>query len=120
MLVGQDGSARIDVDRLQQRLDRPDYAAVRASLSEVGLASAVSILSTYGGRGPDLRPWLARAQINHDRDMRLQYLAGFAMVQNIATDIMYDMLRYRRFPNPAFTGSEPQMRAVAYALQAGQ
>jgi spermidine synthase len=120
MLVGQDGPGRIDVNALQQRLDRPDYAAVRESLNEVGLASAVSILSTYGGRGPDLERWLAHAQINHDRDLRLQYLAGFAMAQNTATDIMYEMLRYRRFPNPTFTGSEQQMRAVTYALQAGQ
>jgi spermidine synthase len=120
MLVGQDGPARIDIDALEQRLGRPDYSAVRDSLSEVGLASAVSILSTYGGRGADLQRWLAHAQINYDRDLRLQYLAGFAMVQNTATDIMYDMLRYRRFPNPTFSGSEQQMRAVAYALQAGQ
>jgi spermidine synthase len=120
MLVGQDGPARIDLDALQQRLDRPDYAAVRESLNEVGLASAVSILSTYGGRGPDLGRWLAHAQINHDRDLRLQYLAGFAMAQNTATDIMYDLLRNRRFPNATFTGSEQQMRAVTYALQAGQ
>ena len=120
VLVGQNGPARIDIDALQRRLERPDYAAVRASLNEVGLGSAVSLLALYAGQGPDLRPWLAHAQINHDRDLRLQYLAGFGMIQNTATDIMNDILRYRRFPNASFAGSVQQLTAVRYAMQAWQ
>jgi spermidine synthase len=120
MLVGQNGPARIDIDALERRLGRPDYAGVRDSLSEVGLGTAVSLLSTYAGHGPDLQRWVARAQINHDRDLRLQYLAGFGMVQNAATGIMYEILRYRRFPNPIFAGSPQQMHALRYALPAWQ
>jgi spermidine synthase len=120
VLLGQNGPERFDIDALQRRLDRPDYAAVRASLNEVGLGSAVSLLALYAGQGQDLLPWLAHAQINHDRDLRLQYLAGFGMVQNDATDIMYDILRYRRFPSPLFTGSRQQLMAVAAAMQPGQ
>ncbi|HUI82372.1 MAG TPA: fused MFS/spermidine synthase, partial [Bryobacteraceae bacterium] len=102
VLVGQVGPARIDIAQLEQRLARPDYGAVRESLNEVGLGSAVSLLSTYAGRGPDLQRWLRNAQINRDRDLRLQYLAGFGMLTNDATTILYDMLRYRRFPNSSF------------------
>ena len=116
VLVGQVGPARIDIDRLEQRLARPDYGAVRESLNEVGLGSALSLLSTYAGRGPDLHRWLARAQINRDRDLRLQYLAGFGMLQNDATAILYDMLRYRRFPSPLFEGSVQQIHTLRYAL----
>jgi spermidine synthase len=120
MLVGQVGPPHIDINALQHRLDRPDYAAVRESLQEVGLGSAINLLATYAGRGADLRSWIAGAQINHDRNLRLQYLAGFGMLQNAATYIMYDLLRYRRFPNPDFSGSEAQIRSLAYALPPGQ
>ena len=118
VLVGQAGPARIDIDRLEQRLARPDQASVRESLNEVGLGSATSLLSTYAGRGPDLRQWLAGAQINRDRDLRLQYLAGFGMLRNDATLILYDMLRYRRFPNPVFQGTARQIQTLRYALPA--
>jgi len=120
VLLGQNGPAHIDINEIQRRLDRPDYAAVRQSLNDVGLNSAVSLLGLYAGQGPDLRYWLAHAEINRDRDLRLQYLAGFGMVQNIATDIMYDILRYRRFPNPSFTGSPQQLTAIEYAMQGSQ
>jgi spermidine synthase len=120
VLVGQVGPARIDIDRLEQRLARPDYAAVRESLNDVSLGSALSLLGTYAGRGPDLDRWLERAQINRDRDLRLQYLAGFGMLKNDATTILYDMLRYRRFPNPIFAGSAQQIHALQYSLPAWQ
>ncbi|MBV9503976.1 MAG: fused MFS/spermidine synthase [Acidobacteriia bacterium] len=120
VLLGQSGPERIDLDDMTRRLARPDYAAVRDSLNEVGFSSAVSLVATYAGRAPDLSQWLRQAQINHDRNLRLQYLAGLAMSQNGATDILYQILRYRRFPNPAFTGSQDQIRAVGYTLQAWQ
>ena len=69
----------ISVDEIQQRLDRPDYAAVLASTSEVGFRSAVEVLATYAGRATDLRSYLANAQINEDLNMRLQYLAGLGL-----------------------------------------
>ncbi len=120
MLLGQLGPTHIDIDELARRLDRPDYALVRDSLSEVGLGSALSLLATFGGRVSDLGSWLEHAQINHDRDLRLQYLAGLAMPQNVATDIMYELLRYRRFPNPLFTGSGEQMRDLHAMLLSTQ
>jgi len=33
-------------------------------MREVGFNSAISLLSTYAGQGPDLKPWLADAEIN--------------------------------------------------------
>ncbi len=119
LLLGQLGPGRIDIDQLARRMARPDYAAVRESLEEVGLGTPLSLLGTYGGRVQDLAPWLAHAQINRDRNLRLQYLAGFAMPGNNATDIMYDLLRYRRFPSPIFTGSTSQIQSLYAMLRAG-
>lgn len=110
VLVGQNGPVRIDLDRWEQRLARPDYARVRDSLSEVGFRSAIDLLSTYAGRTRDLPSWLRGAQINHDRDLRLQYLAGLAMPNNSASYILYDMLRYRHIPPELFSGSEQRLQ----------
>lgn len=112
VLVGQNGPVRIDLDRWEQRLTRPDYARVRDSLSEVGFRSAIDLLSTYAGRAPDLTAWLRDAQINHDRDLRLQYLAGLAMPNNSASYILYDMLRYRHIPPELFSGSEQRLQQL--------
>ena len=40
----------------------------------VGLGSAVDLLGTYAGRKRDLAKWLEKAEINRDRNLRLQYL----------------------------------------------
>jgi spermidine synthase len=50
-----------------------------------------------------LRPWLADAQINTDRNLRLEYLAG--MANNVYDAQIYqNMLAYRRFPEEMFIG----------------
>jgi spermidine synthase len=120
MLLGQLEPARIDISDLARRLARPDHSLVRESLADVGLRTELSLLATYAGQASDLAPWLANASINHDRDLRLEYLAGLGMTQNIATDIMYQILGHRRFPNPLFTGSEEQMRSLANMLESWQ
>jgi hypothetical protein len=94
----------IDVDALQARIDRPDYAKVRRSLADVGFESAVDLLTTYLGRGRDLQSWLAGASINTDGNLRLQYLAGRALNNNTGTGIRDALLRHRRFPSDLFAG----------------
>ena len=94
----------IDPGALQARLDRPDHARVAQALSEVEFAGVQGLMAAYGGQARDLRPWLADAQINRDRNLRLQYLAGLA--NNVYDNRIYqDMLAYWRFPEEMFTGS---------------
>jgi spermidine synthase len=106
MLLGQTGPTTINVDELQERLNRPEYARVAKSLSDVGLKSAAEILATYAGQGPDLKPWLNGAEINRDSNLRLQYLAGLAVNSNREEIIYNEMLRYRRFPVHLIVGSD--------------
>jgi spermidine synthase len=104
VLVGRLDDKPIDIDAWQARLDSPEYAPVRASLAEVGYASVFDVLKTYSGRGRDLAPWVAGAAINTDRNLRLQYLAGFGFNYYRGTQIRDAMLRYRTFPTDLFTG----------------
>lgn len=115
VLLGQAGEAKIDFDGLEQRLASADYRLVARSLSDVGFQSAIGLLTTYAGRGPDLKPWLAGAEVNRDGNLRLQYLAGLALNQSQEGLIYDQMLSYRKFPEGLFAvseGREPALRAA--------
>jgi spermidine synthase len=116
VLMGQVDPVKIDVDAMQARLDRPEGARVAASMREVGFANAVQLLATYAGQEPDLRGWLAGAEINRDGNLRLQYMAGLALNVSREGAIYSAMLSYRRFPENLFAGSEERLRALGYAL----
>jgi spermidine synthase len=116
VLLGQAAPTRIEVDELQLRLLRPDHARVAQSLKEVGLGNSLDLLATFAGRGPDLRPWLEGAQVNRDRDLRLQYLAGMGLNLYDGEHIYEGMLAYRRFPEGLFVGPEPILQALRRRL----
>jgi spermidine synthase len=105
VLAGRLDDKAIDVDALQSRIDRPEYASVKMSLAEVGYESIFDLLRTYSGRGKELAPWLQGAEINHDRNLRLQYLAGLGFNEYLGTEIRNEILTYRTFPTDLFTGS---------------
>jgi spermidine synthase len=111
VVLGQAEPMRFDVDALEQRLQRGDHADVARSLREVGYASAVDLLTTYGGRGPDLKRWMEHAQINRDSNLRLQYLAGLGLNSYKDAYIYDDMLVYRKYPEDLFIAS-PERRAA--------
>jgi spermidine synthase len=96
VLLGQVEPTRLEVDVLQQRLDRPDHGRVCESLRQVELDSARRLLATYAAEGADLRPWLQNAQINRDRDLRLQYLAGMGLNSYQANAIYRALGLHRR------------------------
>ena len=87
-LLGQNGPASIDLDRIQRRLDSLSYSGVGQSLRDVGFTSAAELFSMYAGQDADLRPWLRDAEINRDSNLRLQYLAGLAL-NDARSDLIY-------------------------------
>jgi spermidine synthase len=105
VLLGQAGPLTIDADELRRRVERRDHEAVRQSLNEVGFDNLLELLLSYGGQASDLRPWLADAQINRDRNLRLQYLAGMGLNNDERGRIHQEMQRYRRFPENLFVGT---------------
>jgi spermidine synthase len=116
VLLGQAEPLELDVAEVQQRLGRADHLAVAKSLRDVGIRSAFSLVATYAGQASDLHPWLRNAAINHDRDLRLQYLAGLGLNHNSADFIYSDLTRYRRFPEEIFVGSNLWNDALRRAM----
>ena len=77
VLLGQNGDAKIDVDLIEQRLARPEVRGRSRSRSRrSGSTTASTCCRRLPAQGPQLQPWLADAQVNRDRNLRLQYLAG--------------------------------------------
>jgi spermidine synthase len=121
VLLGQVEPTKIDVDAIQAKLQRPEYAPMAQSLREIGMSSAVDLFSTYAGRKADLEPWLRNAQINHDRNLRLQYLAGLGLNLYQADVIYSDMLRYvTRTPDDLFVASDATKQRLFTAIQVAQ
>jgi spermidine synthase len=117
VLVGQAEPGSVNVPEMDQRLRRPEYQKVVASLAEVGLGSALDLLATYAGREDELRPWLKGAQINRDMNMRLQYLAGWGLNYNQPAAIYRKIVEYRRFPSDYFVGSGYAVDILRAALE---
>jgi len=113
VLLGTVDPVKIDVDAVQAKLERPEYARMRQSLREIGMNSAVDLFSTYAGRKPDLEPWLRDAVINRDRNLRLQYLAGLGLNLYQADTIYADMLRYvTKMPDDLFIATDATRQAL--------
>ena len=79
VFMGHLEAPSINLDAIQQRLNRPDYGPVAQSLYEIGVTSIVDLLSNYAGQNADLGAWSAGAEINRDIDLRLQYLGGWGI-----------------------------------------
>ena len=82
------------------------------------MMSAVDLFATYAGNRTELAPWLQDAQINRDRNLRLQYLAGMANTAFQADSIYDAILSYRTFPEDLFVGDDGARAALREALSA--
>jgi spermidine synthase len=120
VLLGQADGTTINLDDMEARLERPEYAPIRKSLSDIGMMSAVDLFATYAGSASDLQPWLKDAQINRDRNLRLQYLAGRGLNLYRAGEIFAEMLPFAQDPRGVFTGSDELMQSLMGKIRVAQ
>ena len=120
VLMGQVEPSRINVDSIEARLGDPRYAQVAQSLREIGFNSGVDLFATYAGRAADLGAYLKNAEVNRDRNLRLQYLAGLGVNVYAQSEIYRHILQYRRYPEGLFTGSPARLAGLQAAGTGGQ
>jgi spermidine synthase len=120
VLFGQARSAPLDVDAAVKRFDSPDNARAAKSLRDIGFVSAIDLISSYAGRGPNLTAWLKDAVINTDRDLRLQYLAGMGINAAAQNRIFSDLIEARRIPPGLFVGSAETVAELHQAIEKNQ
>lgn len=116
VFMGQEGPLSVNLDEIQERLGRPDYALVAQSLREIGVPSAIDLLGTYAGQKSDLAAWLQDAELNRDGDLRLQYIGGWGINSSMEDVIYRQLMSYRRPPGALFTGSPQNLQALGAAL----
>ncbi|HTI49643.1 MAG TPA: fused MFS/spermidine synthase, partial [Planctomycetaceae bacterium] len=114
--LAQDAPLKVDVDEIIERLKRDDYREVSISLATVGFLSVMDLLARFGGLAADLAPWLEDAQLNHDRNLRLQYLAGWGLSSHREGAIYDEILKFRRFTEKTFTGSDLRRQELKVRL----
>jgi spermidine synthase len=117
VLLGQVEPTKIDVDKLQAKLDSPEYARMAQSLREIGIYSATDLMATYAGNAVDLKPWTQDAMINRDRNMRLQYLAGMSLNTYQADPIYVKMTAHTKYPENLFVGSAATLDGIRRAMR---
>jgi len=128
VLLGQAEPSPLNVDKLQNILDRDDYLPVRNSLMEVGFGVnssqssqgdqeiVIPLLATFVGQASNLKNWTQNAQINRDRNLRLQYLAGMSFNYYLSTTIFQDIVSQYTFPENVFAGSGERIELLKQAL----
>jgi spermidine synthase len=112
VLLGHTDPTRLDLDAFDERLNRRDHARVLTSLNDVGFEDPLDLLATYAGQGGDLTSWLEGAQINRDRNLRLQYLAGLGVNESLESRIYREILSHRTLPQGLFTGSKERQQLL--------
>jgi len=116
VVLAQTEPLKINVDQLIDRLNRDDHYEVALSLQGVGFQSALDLLANFAGQAADLTPWLADAEINHDRNLRLQYLAGLGLNKYREAEIYRAMLALRKYPEAVFVASDRSRRELLRRL----
>jgi spermidine synthase len=117
VLLGQVEPTVINLDEIQAKLSRPEYAPMAKSFSEIGMNSVIDLFATFAGNKTQLQPWLADATINRDRNLKLQYLAGLG-VHLYQSDVIYaGMIRHADYPQGTFTGSDGMLTALQQAMR---
>lgn len=116
VFMGQVDPLKINLDEVDQRIRRPDYAPVVQSLHEIDIDSIGALFGTYAGNFHDLEPWTHGAEINHDGDLRLQYIAGWGINSRLENVIYTQMMKYRHPPVGMFTGSPERVEYMMQAL----
>jgi spermidine synthase len=112
VFLGQVEPLKINLDEVQRRFESPEFANVRESMEGIEVPSPVDLFSTFAGQESDLHPWLQGAEINRDRDLRLQYLAGWGIDSRIQEYLYSQMLKYRHTPENLFIGSPRYRQAL--------
>jgi spermidine synthase len=118
VLFGQLGGGRINVDEVQKRLDDPTNSPVTESLRQVGINSAIDLFATYAGSKADMQNWLRDAQINTDRNLKLQFLAGLGLNLYQSDAIYQAMKRDAKYPEQLFEGSPQTLQQLRARIEA--
>lgn len=106
VMVGSATPLTIDVSAIEAKLQKPEFAEVRQSLVDVNYPDAISLFGTFAADASQLSEYLSDAQINRDRNLRLQYLAGMAVNRYEQADLYAKLKGAGGWKEGLFKGDE--------------
>ncbi|MDQ6612633.1 MAG: fused MFS/spermidine synthase, partial [Gemmatimonadota bacterium] len=112
VMMGGAGAVSIDVNRIETQLRSANFQRVAASLADVGINSSLQLFATYATQASDLGAFTADAEINNDRNLRLQYLAGTGLNYYRGESIFDAMIAGRHFPDKLFVADPSWLNAL--------
>jgi len=117
VLLGTSEPLRIDLDEIEGRMAQFDRSIVLQSLNYVEFKDAFDLLATFATEADDLKEWLDGAQINRDRNMRLQYLAGMTPHGIVFKAVHSEIMARYHFPASLFVGSDEHLAALKARIE---
>ena len=117
VLVGSVDPLKLDLSAIQKRID--DTPAIKESLREVRITSALDLAATYATGGPDMQKWLADTPTSNDFSLKLEYISGLALNEKAADPIYRQMVADRGYPDQMFTASEQVRKELRERLGLG-
>jgi hypothetical protein len=112
VLVGSVEPFKIDLSAIDAKLKSPEYAQVLQSLTDVNYGSVVALFGTFAAHSSQLTGYLADAQLNRDRNLRLQYLSGMAVNTYDQALIYSQLISGGSWKDDLFTGDPELVAAV--------
>lgn len=94
VVVGTIGDQEISPRTIRQRWQ--SNPALQQSMADAGIIAPDDLLNRFAGDASDIADWLRDAEINRDRNLRLQYLAGLTPESQTAQEIFQAMVARRR------------------------
>jgi len=116
VFMGQAEPLKVNLDEVQARFERADYAPVVESLRDIGINSPLDLFASYAGQKSDLSRWYQGAQLNRDRDLRLQYLAAWGINSHMEDELYREMMTFVRPPVGMFEGSPERVATLLSAF----
>ncbi len=117
VMVGSMEPISINLSEIAAKLRRPEYLPVLQSLSAVNYGSMHELFGTFAATGAQLKQWLAGAQINRDRNLRLQYLAGLGVNTYDQSGIYSEIQRSGSWPEQVFSGDPEYLEPLRQRVQ---
>ena len=112
VMLGQLDPIVINSEKIQDRLD--SSPTIKNSLSVVKYDSAMSVLKTFSGQINDIATWLEGAELNRDKNLRLEYLAGQSLDDYGKDKIHYAMTKDLSYPKSIFSVSSSEENTLRY------
>ncbi|MDE3197183.1 MAG: fused MFS/spermidine synthase [Acidobacteriota bacterium] len=120
VFMGQLEPLKVDLDKVQEKYDRPEHETVRQSLRDIGVENVFDLMSTYTGTASDLEPYVRGSAVNTDKDLKLSYLAGWGINATLEDYLYRQMLKYRTMPTSVFSGSPEKLSPLMASFASGR